>query len=332
MGARLTYDLSVSVRTSSPPVLVAALGGNAIQSPGGDDSVASDFVHSAETMSHLVALVAEGEWRLVVTHGNGPQVGNHLLRSEIAFEESNLPLLPLDVCVADTQGGMGYVIQQTLTNALHAAGLPGVVATVVTQVVVDPADPAFSDPSKPVGEMIPVDRVDSYRARGWKLSEDPHRGGWRRVVASPDPKEIVEAAAIRSLVDEGVLVVAAGGGGIPIAPNDSGELRGVEAVVDKDLASALLASDIGAEALLILTDVDRVYLGYDTPEQRPLDRVTMTEARAHLDRGEFPPGSMGPKVEALCRFVETSGGLGLVTSVELLGDALRGEAGTRVVP
>lgn len=322
----------MSAHSSSPPILVAGLGGNAIQSPEGDDSVASDFAHAAETMSHLVGLVAGGEWRLVVTHGNGPQVGNHLLRSEIAFEEEKLPLLPLDVCVADTQGGMGYVIQQALTNALHAAGLPGVVATVVTQVVVDPADPEFSDPSKPVGEMIPEDRVDSHRARGWILSEDAHRGGWRRVVASPDPKEIVEGEAIRALVDRGVLVIAAGGGGVPVAPDDSGKLRGVEAVVDKDLASALLAADIAARALVLLTDVDRVYIGYDTPDQRPLDRMTVKEARAHLDRGEFPPGSMGPKVEALCRFVETTGGLGLVTSVELLEDALRGAGGTRVVP
>ncbi len=315
-----------------PPILVAALGGNAIQSPEGDDSVASDLVHAAQTMERLVALVARGEWRLVITHGNGPQVGNHLLRSEIAFQDADLPLLPLDVCVADTQGGMGYVIQQTLTNTLHAAGLPGVVATVVTQVVVDPGDPAFADPAKPVGEMIPSDRVDSYRARGWTLAEDAHRGGWRRVVASPDPKEIVEGEAIRALVDQGVLVVAAGGGGVPVVSNDSGELRGIEAVIDKDLASALLAADMGAEALVILTDVDQVYLGYDTPGQRPLGRVTVSEARAHLDRGEFPPGSMGPKVEALCRFVDSTGRLGLVTSVELLQEALRGEAGTRIVP
>jgi carbamate kinase len=322
----------VSARRSTPPILVAALGGNAIQNPEGDDSVASDFVHAAETMKRLVALVAQGEWRLVITHGNGPQVGNHLLRSEIAFEDANLPLLPLDVCVADTQGGMGYVIQQTLTNALHAAGLPGVVATVVTQVVVDPADPAFAHPSKPVGEMIPADRVDSYRKRGWTLSEDAHRGGWRRVVASPDPKEIVEGEAIRSLVEQGMLVVAAGGGGVPVAPNESGELFGIEAVVDKDLASALLARDIGAEALVILTDVDRVYLGYDTQDERPLERMTVPEARAYLDKGQFPPGSMGPKVEALCRFVGTTERLGLVTSIELLQDALRGEAGTRIVP
>lgn len=300
-----------------------------MQSPSGDDSVASDFERTVRTAEHLVGLARAG-WRLVVTHGNGPQVGNHLYRSELAHDDAGLPLLPLDVCVADTQGGMGYVLQQCLANAFHAADLPAVVATVVTQVLVDEADPAFDDPSKPVGEVIPAERVMTLRDHGWTLVEDAKRGGWRRVVASPDPKEIVEADAIRALVDRGVIVVAAGGGGVPVRQSPDGSLTGVPAVIDKDLASSLLAADLRAGGLLILTDVETVMLGFGTADERPLSTVTVAEARSHLGAGEFPAGSMGPKVEALCRFVEGTGGFAAVTSIEHAEDALAGRAGTKV--
>jgi carbamate kinase len=316
----------------TPPLLVVALGGNAIQAPGGDDSVEGDFARSMATSKRLVALATSGPWRLVVTHGNGPQVGNHLLRSEMGFQHAGLPLLPLDVCVADTQGGMGYMLQQCLSDAFHSAGLPAVVVSVVTQTVVDQDDPGFASPSKPVGEMIPEEKLEEAKERGWTLAEDRHRHGWRRLVASPDPKEIVEAGAIKALVEDGVIVVGAGGGGIPVFQDVDGTLTGCSAVVDKDLATAMLAADVGADALLILTDIDVVMYDFDGPGERPLPEMTVSQARGLSAEGQFPPGSMGPKVEALCRFVEATGGRGAITSIDRCEDALRGDAGTIVVP
>lgn len=312
-------------------VLVVALGGNAMQSPSGDDRVEADFERTRHTAEVLVSL-ASARRRLVITHGNGPQVGNHLLRSELAHSMGRLPSLPLDVCVADTQGGMGYMLQQCLANAFHAAGLPGVVASCVTQVLVSADDRAFAEPSKPIGEMIAAEQVDELTERGWVLREDHHRGGFRRVVASPDPLEIVEGEAIRALVDQGVVVVAAGGGGIPVVDDGDGNLRGVPAVVDKDLAGALLAADLGADAFLILTDVPNAYVAYDSPGQRALHTVSLEEARAHLAAGEFSPGSMGPKIDALCRFVAATGRSGILTAIDDAAAALEGNAGTRVVP
>ncbi len=302
-----------------------------MQDPAGDDTVESDFERTALTASRLAAIVAGGKWRLVISHGNGPQVGNHLLRSELGRDHGNLPPLPLDVCVADTQGGMGYMLQQTLVNALADAGLPAVVAALVTQVVVSEDDPAFKKPTKPVGELIDSHKVLDLQARGWTLVEDPHRGGFRRVVPSPNPTEIVEAGAIRALVDDGVIVIAAGGGGVPVVHGREG-LTGTAAVVDKDLASSLLAVDLGAERLVILTDVEHVYRGYDMPQQWPLRSITAAEARALLDEGEFPPGSMAPKVEAVCRFVEATGRPGVITSVERCAEALEEDYGTHIVP
>ena len=300
-----------------------------MQDPRGDDSVASDLERTARTAAHLVAVARSG-WRLVITHGNGPQVGNHLYRSELAAEQAGLPSLPLEVCVADTQGGMGYVLQQTLANAFHAADIPVVVATVVTQVLVDDDDPAFDNPSKPIGEMIPTERVAALTERGWTLVEDTRRGGWRRVVASPDPKEIVEAGAIRALVDNDVVVVAAGGGGVPVRMGPHGALEGVAAVIDKDLASSLLATDLGADGFLILTDVEAVIDGYGTDRERPIATIAVADARARLEAGEFLAGSMAPKVESLCRFVDATGNLAVVTSIERAHQALQGSAGTRV--
>ena len=266
-----------------------------------------------------------------MTHGNGPQVGNHLLRSELGRRHGDLPELPLDVCVADTEGGMGYMLQQCLGNALLKAGLPGVVVSVVTQTLVEVDDPAFLKPSKPVGELIAPERADELRAQGWVLAEDRHRHAFRRVVASPDPKEIVEAGAIETLVREGVLVIAAGGGGIPVVHPDEGGLQGVPAVVDKDLASSLLAADLRADLLLLLTDVERVVRGYDTPDETPIDVMDVATARGDLEAGEFPAGSMGPKVEAACRFAQARHRDAVITSIPLAESAVAGEAGTRVV-
>ena len=302
-----------------------------MQSPEGDDSVEADFERTSHTAEHLVSVVAEDGWRLVVTHGNGPQVGNHLLRSELGRDFGDLPPLPLDVCVADTQGGMGYVLQQTLLNAFHRAGLPAVVTSIVTQVVVDADDPAFKSPAKPIGEMISADKVLDLQRRGWTLLEDRHRGGWRRVVASPNPLEIVEGAAIKALVYDWAVVIAVGGGGVPVVHGADGTLAGVPAVVDKDLASALLAVDLGAERLMILTDVEHVFRDFDTPDSSPLKEIGLAEARALLEAEQFPAGSMRPKVEAVCRFVEATGRTGTITSIENCNKGLRGETGTQVV-
>ena len=309
-------------------LVVVALGGNAIQAPDGDDTVESDFARTKETARHIAGLIERG-YRLVITHGNGPQVGNHLLRSEIAQAQGRLPALPLDVCVADTQGGMGYMLQQCIADALHVRGHPAVVVSLVTQTLVDRGDPAFSDPSKPVGETIAAEEVAEFEAKGWTLVEDRHRHAWRRVVPSPDPKEIVEADAIRRLVADGIIAVAVGGGGIPVVHAPDGTLEGVAAVVDKDLASALLATDLQADALVILTDVDRVRLGYDTDNETPIDSMSIAEAQGYLEAGEFAPGSMAPKVQSLCRFAATDG-VAIVTTVDRAAAALAGKAGTRV--
>ena len=312
-------------------LLVVALGGNALQAPDGDDSVESDFARTRVTAMRL-ALVAAAGWRLVITHGNGPQVGNHLLRSELGHVHGGLPLLPLDTCVADTQGGMGYMIQQCLTNALHELHVPAVVVSVVTQALVDGSDPAFDKPSKPVGETIPAERAEVLREEGWNLAEDTHRHGFRRVVASPEPTEIVEAAAIKAMVEDGILVVAGGGGGVPVTAGEDGTLTGVPAVVDKDFAAALLATDLQADGLLILTDVEGVSLDYDTPEERILRSMTVAEAREHLAARQFPAGSMGPKVEAACRFVAATGKPSVITSIDRADGALDRSAGTRITP
>ena len=310
---------------------MVALGGNAIQEPDGEDSVEADFARTAATSQRLAELAAKG-WRLVVTHGNGPQVGNHLLRSELGHFHGEVPLLPLDVCVADTQGGMGYMLQQCLSNALHQLDLPAVVASVVTQVLVERDDPAFQTPSKPIGEVIPPKRAEVLRESGWVLVEDRHRHGFRRVVASPEPTEIIEATAIKAMVDEGVVVIAAGGGGVPVVAMPEGDLHGVPAVVDKDYAAALLAADLGADGLLVLTNVDRVRLDYDLPTERAIEQMTVAEARRHQSSGQFAAGSMGPKVEAVCRFVEATGRVGAIASIDDAAAALDRRAGTRITP
>lgn len=313
------------------PLLVVALGGNAMQEPDGEDSVEADFARTSVTGRRLAELAARG-WRLVITHGNGPQVGNHLLRSELGHFHGDVPLLPLDVCVADTQGGMGYMLQQCLSNALHEMDLPGVVASVVTQVLVERDDPAFVEPSKPIGEVIPSERADVMRELGWVLVEDRRRHGFRRVVASPEPKEIIEAAAVKAMVDDGVIVIAGGGGGVPVVADDHGRLVGVPAVVDKDYAAALLAADLSADGLLVLTNVHAVSLDYDSPRERALEEMTVAEARAQRSAGQFPAGSMGPKVEAVCRFVEATGKVGAISSIDKAAAALDRTAGTRITP
>jgi carbamate kinase len=317
---------------SAAPILVLALGGNAITRASDEPSVEAQFARTQETIERMMPVIASGEWRIVITHGNGPQVGNVLLRSDFAAEAGVLPRLPLATAVSDTQGGMGYMIQQCLANALWESGLHSPVATIITQVVVDEDDPAFGKPSKPVGRFYPAEQVQELRAHGWILAEDPQGRGWRRVVPSPLPIEIVELPVISELLQAGVIVIACGGGGIPVVADGAGSLRGSDAVIDKDLASALLALGVKASVFAILTEVDRVYLNYRRPGERGLTAIDPAALRSLAADGHFPSGSMGPKVEAAASFIERGGERALVTSPELLEEALAGRAGTVVKP
>jgi carbamate kinase len=307
--------------------VVVALGGNAISPPGRRNPVADQYQRARETAEHLVHL---SERPLLLTHGNGPQVGDALLRSDLGAEE--LPRLPLDACVAATQGDMGYMLGLCLDNALRAAGVRRPVVALVTRTVVEFDDPAFLRPSKPVGSSYDEAEARRHVAMdGWVMKDDAGRG-WRRVVPSPEPVQIVEERAIRALLAGGTVVVAAGGGGIPVVRQADGALVGVEAVVDKDLSSALLASNLGAEVLMILTGVEHVALDFGRPTQRDLHEVTAAELGEHARQGQFAPGSMLPKVRAALRFLERGGRRAVVTTPELSEKALAGEAGTQVLP
>jgi len=282
-----------------------------------------------DASARALAELAAEDVRLVITHGNGPQVGDLLVQSEEARGKVARP--PLDVLVAETQAQIGYLLQQALANEFAKLHRSTGVASVVTQVVVDRDDPAFHNPTKPVGPLIRSDtEVMLKRARGWHLVQDP-RGGWRRVVPSPRPLEIIEVPAIRALLGAGLVVIAAGGGGIPVVRED-GRIVGVEAVIDKDLASAILARDLAAEQLAFATDVDGVALDYRKADERFVPKMTVSEAQRYLDQGQFPAGSMGPKVEAAIAFVSSGGREAIITSVGKLGDALVGGAGTHIVP
>lgn len=300
--------------------VVIALGGNTLLGERGPWTVDEQVAAIERTAERVAALVADGR-RVVLTHGNGPQVGNLLIQQDAA---ADTPQLPLDVLVAETQAQIGYLLQQALDNEL-----PGATdfVTVVTQVVVDADDPAFENPRKPIGPFYTEREAAEreFETRNVGSGERPYR----RVVASPDPVEVVEAEEIGRLVDRENLVICAGGGGVPVVRDDG--LRGVEAVVDKDMTSQLLAGNLGAETLVILTDVEHVYLDFGGPDQRALERVTADELRTHLENGEFPPGRMQPKVEACVRFVERGGERAVITAPERLEAAIAGEAGTRVV-
>jgi carbamate kinase len=301
-----------------------AIGGNALIQAAERATVAVERAHVAETCRAIADIAADG-WRVVLTHGNGPQVGAALRRSERAAADT-YPL-PLDVCVASTQGEIGFLLQQALGEALGARGVARPVATVLTQVVVAADDPAFAHPSKPIGAFYAPSETAARRALGW-IMVDEAQGG-RRVVASPEPLEIVEEPAIHTLLAAGVLVITLGGGGIPVI-RQGHRLTGVEAVVDKDLASALLAVRLHVDRLILATDVDRIYLAFGSPHARGLDEVTIEDLRRYAAAGHFPPGTMGPKVEAALRFAEQGGGEAIVTSYDHLRAALVGRAGTRV--
>jgi carbamate kinase len=278
---------------------------------------------------HLVPVFRAG-YRAVLTHGNGPVVGNILFR--MALTSKSLVPMPMDVCVAHSQGGIGYMLQQSLANVLARHGLRASVSSIVTEVEVDPDDPAFTHPTKPVGRFFSEADAQRIAAEtGWDFIEDSGRG-WRRVVPSPTPLAILDAPAINALLAAGVIPIAAGGGGIPVVRTPEGGYRGVAAVVDKDLTSGLLAADVGAGTLVMLTGVERVALDFGKPTQRAVDRLTVAEARQHLADGQFPPGSMGPKITAALQFIERGGPRALITALDKLDLALAGQAGTAIVP
>ena len=311
------------------PRLVIAIGGNSLIPDEDHKSVQDQYAAAAETDDHIAALVEQG-WDVAISHGNGPQVGFILRRSELASNE--LHEIPLDYCGADTQGAIGYMLQQNLVNDFRQRGIHKSVATIVTQVEVDANDPAFAHPSKPIGSFM--DEEEAMRRRdeeGWDISEDAGRG-WRRVVASPHPKRIVELDVIRGLLDAGVATIAVGGGGIPVVTNDEGDLEGVAAVIDKDLASALLAVQVNADLLLISTAVEQVALNFGTPQQRWVDEFTLEEVKQYLSEGvHFAEGSMAPKMRAVVQFLEAGGKEALITDPPNLERAMAGETGTRIV-
>ena len=307
-----------------------AIGGNSLIKDGQRGTIAEQFENARVTAAQVGGLIEAG-WRLVVTHGNGPQVGFILLRSELTTDDLTIPRLSLDMAVADSQGGLGYIVGNSILSELGRRGRGDRVSCLLTQTVVDPDDPAFQEPQKPIGAFFTVAEAEIHRTRDrWVMVEDAGRG-YRRVVASPRPRRIVETAAIRTLLDAGFVVVAAGGGGIPVVETAPGVYKGVEAVVDKDLASALLAAALGIPVLLLSTGVEKVAIRFRRPEQRDLDRVTVAEARAYHAAGEFPPGSMGPKISAAIDFLERGGREVVITSPEHLGAAVAGRTGTHII-
>ena len=309
-------------------VAVVAIGGNSLIKDRDHRTVPDQFEATRETCVHIAGMIEQG-WDVVITHGNGPQVGFILLRSELA--SNVLHTVPLDSCGADTQGAIGYMIQQCLYNEFEKRGMKKQAATVVTQVVVGKDDPAFQNPSKPIGPFYGEEEAKELGAeRGWAVKDDAGRG-WRRVVPSPIPLEIVERDAIKTLLDAGLVVIGVGGGGIPVVREEDASLRGVEAVIDKDYASGLLAAGIQADLFLISTAVDKVALNYGQPGQRWLDEMTLAEAKQYLAEGHFAPGSMGPKIRASIEFLEQGGQEALITSPENIERALAGESGTRIV-
>ncbi len=307
--------------------LVIAIGGNSLIKDARHQSVPHQYAAVVETARHITDMLERGH-RIVITHGNGPQVGFILLRSE--HSRGILHEVPLDSIVADTQGALGYQIQQALENEFRRRGLSRSVSAMVTQTLVDRADPAFAEPSKPIGEFYTREQAEERtRVDGWRMMEDAGRG-WRRVVPSPAPVRIIESDAIRHLVTGGYVVIAAGGGGIPVVADEKGILSGVSAVIDKDLASAVLAAQIGADALVISTAVEKVFLHFGAENQRAIDAMSVAEARRHIAEGQFEAGSMLPKVEACIHFVERGGGAAVITCPARLSAALDGGAGTRI--
>ena len=310
------------------PIVLVAMGGHAFMQPGEAGSIEEHERNAARIASLLMTLV-ERDYYVCITHGNGPQVGSLLLQQEAA--KSVVPALPLDVLVAMTEGSLGYILQQALLNELRKRQSKRYVVTVVTQVVVDEADPAFGEPSKPIGPFLSREEAEKRRdTLGWKIKEDAGRG-FRRLVPSPSPQRVVQRHMIRDAVRQGNIVIACGGGGIPVKRQADGQFGGLEAVIDKDLTSSVLATDVGAALLVILTAVPQVCANFGSPEERPLGAVTLEEIEKLQAQDHFPPGSMGPKIEAVVRFLRAGGRRALITNPESLPQAIDGRAGTHFV-
>jgi carbamate kinase len=312
-------------------VAVVAIGGNSLIKDKEHLTVEDQYQASKETTYHIADMIEAG-WDVAIGHGNGPQVGFILRRSEIAHKVEGMHEVPLDACGADSQGAIGYALQQTLQNELHHRGIRKNVATIITQVLVDREDPAFRNPSKPIGGFM--DEAEAHQRKqemDWSVVEDAGRG-WRRVVASPLPREVVELDTVRALLNAGVVVITVGGGGIPVIDIGNGEYRGTAAVIDKDFASSLLAQHIKADLFLISTAVDRVAINFGKPDQKWLDQMTLAEARQYLAEGvHFAKGSMAPKIQAIIWYLEAGGKEAIITSPENIGRALKGEAGTKII-
>jgi len=308
---------------------VVAIGGNSLIKDEAHKSVPDQFDAVRETAVHITEMIAQG-WNVIITHGNGPQVGFILLRSE--YSRNLLHTVPLDSCGADTQGAIGYMIQQALHNEFLRRGIQRQSVTVVTQVLVDRNDPAMQNPSKPIGSFYKEEEARIKMAQeGWAMVEDAGRG-WRRVVPSPLPQEIIERAAIETLIKSGFIVVAVGGGGIPVVRDEAGNLSGIEGVIDKDLASSLLAARLKADLLLISTAVEKASLNFKKPNQQDLNTISLSEARRYYNEGHFAKGSMGPKVRAIIGYLEQGGHAALITMPETIGKALSGQTGTWIMP
>ena len=308
--------------------MVIALGGNSIIPVDKQGTIEEQYELTRATMAHVGRLIKEGHL-IAITHGNGPVVGNIFIRNEMA--KHIIPPMPLDICGADSEGGIGYMIQQTLQNQLRQMGIDKDVFTIITQVVVDENDPAFQNPTKPIGPFYSREDAEKVsKEKGWVIVEDCGRG-YRRVVPSPKPLEIVEWRAIEKAIDSGAIVIAVGGGGVPVIRDKDGNLKGVEAVIDKDRASSVLARQLGAEVLVILTQVEKVAINFGKPDQKDLDVLTVEEAKRYLAQGEFPPGSMGPKIESAIEFLENGGEEVIITLPELLYEAVQGRRCTRIV-
>jgi len=324
-------DNPAATKPVKSKIAVIAIGGNSLIKDAQHQSVEDQQSALRETARHLADMV-ELKWDVAIGHGNGPQVGFVLRRSEIAAKIEGLHEIPLDVCGADTQGAIGYELQQALQNELHHRGIKKDVATIVTQVLVDQKDPAFQNPSKPIGGFM--DEAEARRRRtemNWSVVEDAGRG-WRRVVPSPQPKEIVEAETVQTLIKKGIIVITVGGGGIPVIDVGGGEYRGTAAVIDKDFASSLLARAIKADLFLIATAVEKVAIHFGKPNQQWLDKLTLAEAKKYLAEGtHFAKGSMAPKIQAIIRYLEAGGKHAIITNPENIGRALRGETGTHIV-
>ena len=309
---------------------VVAFGGNALLRGNQVGTIDEQEQNAYDTCEKLVGLLNDG-YSVVISHGNGPQVGNILLRNEAGYNQYKLPKMPIDICVADSQGGIGYMIERQMRNVLNDYKVKRNVVTLVTQVLVDKKDPAFENPTKPVGAFYLKEEADLLgKTNNWQFKEDPRKRGWRRVVASPKPMDIMNKAIVKELVEHGHIVVAAGGGGIPIYRHENDHLEAIEAVIDKDLASALLAREIGAEEFFIFTDVPKVYIKFGTENQKALDTITVEEAKRYYEEGEFAAGSMGPKILAAINFIENGGKQTIITEASQLTKG--SNYGTRIIP